>query len=434
MAEPKRVKTALIVDDSRLAQAVLSRLLAEHGVAADTAPSAEAALDYLKMRRPDVVFLDHMMPGMDGFEALEAIKANPVMATIPVMMYTSQEGALYVSRARAMGALGVLPKNLQPAEMTNVLRSLHLIPGEGQGAKRNGTASAAMASDDTRRLTALIKELFYEQTATLRDELRRQVKLAASVSPPALPPALEPEPAPHPSAWKRLKPHALEVAVVVLLALAATLGYFYQKQAALLREANQRSVQLAANATTLAAANQRAFDSLQTSDSEGRDLLDVLQWAANRGGGFAFDAVPLDEERARGFALLFDNLERIGFTGTVAIDVHMGRYCMDYGADGRLQLAPPGEPVPECAQLGWPDLEAVALGKRQSVPFANAVAAAERHGQLRVETISHGSAEPQVNYPPASYDVSAGEWNAIASRNQRVGVRLIPGAGSAASE
>lgn len=421
------MKTALIVDDSRLAQAVLSRLLAEHGVAADTAPTAEAALDYLKMRRPDVVFLDHMMPGMDGFEALEAIKANPVMATIPVMMYTSQEGELYVSRARAMGALGVLPKNLQPAEMTNVLRSLHLIPGDQQSAKRNGTAPAAMASDDTRRLTALIKELFYEQTAALRDEIRRQIKLSsAAASPPV--PAPEPAPAPRPPAWKRLKPHALEIGVIVLLALTAMVGYFYQRQAALLRQANDRSVQLAANATTLAAANERAFDSLQASDSTDRGLLDVLQWAANQGAGFAFDAVPLDEERARGFALLFDNLERIGFTGTVAIDVHVGRYCMDYGPDGRLQLAPPGEPVPECAQLGWPELEAVALGKRQSVPFANAVAAAERRGQLRVETISHGSAQPQVNYPSPSFDVSAGEWNAIASRNQRISVRLIPDA------
>jgi len=66
------MKRALIVDDSRLARAVLSRLLTEHGVAADTAESAEVALDYLKHSRPDVVFLDHNMPGIDGFEALQA--------------------------------------------------------------------------------------------------------------------------------------------------------------------------------------------------------------------------------------------------------------------------------------------------------------------------------------------------------------------------
>jgi len=131
------MKTALIVDDSRLARTVLGRLLGEHGVAADTAPSAEAALEYLKERRPDVVFLDHNMPGMDGFQALEAIKANPATATIPVMMYTSQEGELYVGQARALGAIGVLPKSLHPVEVTKVLRSLHLIPGEEMRAAAN---------------------------------------------------------------------------------------------------------------------------------------------------------------------------------------------------------------------------------------------------------------------------------------------------------
>jgi len=41
------------------------------------------------------------MPGMDGFEAVSAIKNNPHTATIPIMMYTSQEGELYVGQARA---------------------------------------------------------------------------------------------------------------------------------------------------------------------------------------------------------------------------------------------------------------------------------------------------------------------------------------------
>jgi CheY-like chemotaxis protein len=46
-------------------------------------------------------FMDHLMPGMDGFEAVSAIKNNPHTATIPIMMYTSQEGELYVGQARA---------------------------------------------------------------------------------------------------------------------------------------------------------------------------------------------------------------------------------------------------------------------------------------------------------------------------------------------
>ena len=148
------MKRALIVDDSRLARAVLSRLLTQHGVATDTAESAEVALDYLKHSRPDVVFLDHNMPGMGGFEALETIKKNPSTATIPVMMYTSQEGELYVGQARALGALGVLPKTLQPVEVVNVLRGLHLIPAPGEPRPADAATGAPHAAPAATQATA----------------------------------------------------------------------------------------------------------------------------------------------------------------------------------------------------------------------------------------------------------------------------------------
>ena len=91
------------------------------------AGSAEEAIDYLIRQRPDVIFLDHLMPGMDGFEALTAIKNDPRTATIPVMMYTSQEGELYLSQARALGAMGVLPKQTRPADVSRALEQLRLL-------------------------------------------------------------------------------------------------------------------------------------------------------------------------------------------------------------------------------------------------------------------------------------------------------------------
>ena len=122
-------KCALIVDDSRTAREVLRRMLEAHELRVETAESAEAALEYLSSHRPDVIFMDHMMPGMDGFQAVKAIKDNPATATIPVMMYTSQSGDLYVGQARALGAVGVLPKQIKPVEVTEVLRSLRLLAG-----------------------------------------------------------------------------------------------------------------------------------------------------------------------------------------------------------------------------------------------------------------------------------------------------------------
>ena len=83
-------KRALIVDDSKSARAFLARMLEKHGLEVDTAETAEQAIVYLARTRPDVIFMDHLMPGMDGFQAVQSIKNNPRTATIPIMMFTSQ--------------------------------------------------------------------------------------------------------------------------------------------------------------------------------------------------------------------------------------------------------------------------------------------------------------------------------------------------------
>ena len=149
-------KRALIVDDSRSARVILSRMLEQQGMTVDTAESAEQALDYLQRSRPDVIFMDHLMPGMDGFQAVQTIKADPLTATIPLMMYTSQEGELYVSQARALGAVGVLPKTVRPVDVSRILYQLHLLPDRRtqRQALFPGPAAAAAASSPDEAATA----------------------------------------------------------------------------------------------------------------------------------------------------------------------------------------------------------------------------------------------------------------------------------------
>ncbi|MGB5345992.1 MAG: response regulator, partial [Woeseia sp.] len=103
------LKRALVVDDSKVARVTLQKQLQEYDLQVELAESGEAAIELLKTRMVDVIFMDHIMPGMDGLEAVALIKSNPLTATIPVMMYTSKEGEVYVSEARALGAVGVLP-------------------------------------------------------------------------------------------------------------------------------------------------------------------------------------------------------------------------------------------------------------------------------------------------------------------------------------
>src|SRR5258706_9570594 len=120
-------KRALIVDDSRSARAFLGRILERHSLAVDLVESAEEAIEYLARQQPDVIFMDHLMPGMDGLQAVKHIKGDPRTATIPILMYTSQEGELYLSQARALGAIGVLPKQTRPGDVTKALIQLRLV-------------------------------------------------------------------------------------------------------------------------------------------------------------------------------------------------------------------------------------------------------------------------------------------------------------------
>ncbi|MGH8231330.1 MAG: response regulator, partial [Steroidobacteraceae bacterium] len=120
-------RRALVVDDSKSARAFLTRILERYELSVDGVDSAEQAIEYLAGQRPDVIFMDHLMPGMDGFQAVQAIKNNPRTATIPIMMYTSQEGELYLSQARALGAIGVLPKQIKHVDVSKALEQLHLL-------------------------------------------------------------------------------------------------------------------------------------------------------------------------------------------------------------------------------------------------------------------------------------------------------------------
>ena len=132
------------MDDSKSARAFLSRILERHEITVDAAESAEAAIEYLARNKPDVIFMDHMMPGMDGFQAVQTIKNNPRTSAIPILMYTSQEGDLYLGQARALGAEGVLPKQIKQSDVTKML--LPAAPGLGSP-HREQTTFARMAQD-----------------------------------------------------------------------------------------------------------------------------------------------------------------------------------------------------------------------------------------------------------------------------------------------
>jgi len=409
-------RTALIVDDSASARLALGRVLAEQDLAVDTAASGEEALEYLRQGRPDVIFMDHLMPGMDGFQALEAIKDNPATATIPVMMYTSQEGELYVGQARALGAFGVLPKQVQPVEVTEVLRALHLVP---EAPEDLADAEVPTRDIDSGRVSELLEELFHQQRSVLREEIRKGYeRLAETTSQTKQPPVQR---------WSTgFRSTTLSVGAMVLALAVLVFAYLYFETSALLIGAQERVALLGRTAEQNAAVSGPSAVEARSAGVEIGQLLGLLEWAANQGGSYGFGEIALDAERARVFGMVADQLRHVGFRGTVAVDVHVGRYCMNLAVEGGLVLPAEVQPLEQCQQLGWPEPEALSLGGRQTLPFANALALASRGEGIEFEIISHGATQPLVPYPAFAQGLTAGEWNDVAALNQRVEVRIVP--------
>ena len=119
------VRHVLVVDDSKSARLMLRKMLQGFGMTVDTAESGEEALNYLRDRQPDAIFMDHTMPGIDGLTAVRQIKSNPATATIPVAMYTSRDEANYREEARAAGAIDVLTKPAIPEMLGVLLERMH---------------------------------------------------------------------------------------------------------------------------------------------------------------------------------------------------------------------------------------------------------------------------------------------------------------------
>src|SRR6202167_932907 len=164
-------RRALVVDDSKSARAFLTRILERYELAVDGVESAEQAIEYLTIQQPDVIFMDHLMPGMDGFQAVQAIKNNPRTATIPIMMYTSQEGELYLSQARALGAVGVLPKQIKQADVSKVLYQLHLVADRRSSTQSSFRPVGVEALEESTSSTATTGTRAAISDAALRAEL-----------------------------------------------------------------------------------------------------------------------------------------------------------------------------------------------------------------------------------------------------------------------
>ena len=482
-------KRALIVDDSRSARVILSRMLEQHGMAVDTAESAEQALEYLQQNRPDVIFMDHLMPGMDGLQAVQLIKSDAQTATIPLMMYTSQEGELYVSQARALGAVGVLPKTVRPVDVSRVLYQLHLLPDRRQqrsalfdaraaaaaaaaagqsvdttltagadlahegeslvatGAGEVGVAAAATSPLGTPGAWAVPPAVLSELQSGMRQSIQQLVKdqlaeqrrfmlatfeafarrMSSEIKEMArVAPPPAVEPMPPPPAGIPWWPVALTALLAVVPSVI--LGFLYWQS---IGTTAALASSLAETKAQLASAEAAALAAAApVGDSDGSDAGTVD--SSPPSGPFAVEYVPygetpLAEGRLDRLRGLAATLEAQGFRGSIVVESYVGDFCLTGSAGDGFAVADAALPSQECDLVGNPFEDAISPAQRQSVDFANFAATLRRRtgGAIVVEAVSAGRRSP-VEYPEQREGSTAGEWNAVAAQNNRVEFRLVP--------
>lgn len=436
-------KTALVVDDSKTARNVLKKILETHDLEVATAESAEDAIEYLSESRPDIIFMDHEMPGMDGLEAVSAIKDNPATATIPIMMYTAQAGELYVGQARALGAIGVLPKQLEPVEVSKVLESLRIIGEDAESREKRDRVDRKARTGEypslehfDQDLRDMIQNLFDQQREILRREIEDSHELIARRVADRVRNQPHEEEVAEADARSSAPKRALNAAAAAFGILAVIFAVLFWYREDSWRELQQQNAELKqALEMRRANASQDSFEVRQQLDEyrQSRDeatmvALDSLEWAANQASQYDFADIPLGDFRLSVLQELTNHLMALGFQGVVRIESHVGNFCMAFGGPDGYGLAAAETPADECDQIGFGPSEAYEMGLRQSAAFANFIntARARTEGAVRYEIISYGNASPLLDYSPTPVGLTAAAWNEIAASNNRVEISLYP--------
>jgi DNA-binding NarL/FixJ family response regulator len=138
----------LIVDDDADALGLLEAFALGEGYASGTAASGEEALRRLEAFRPDLILLDAVMPGLDGFETCRAIKAREDSAHIPVIFMTGLSETEHVVQGLTAGGVDYVTKPLVLDELAARIR-VHL-----GNARTTRSALSALDSVGTRLLSA----------------------------------------------------------------------------------------------------------------------------------------------------------------------------------------------------------------------------------------------------------------------------------------
>jgi CheY-like chemotaxis protein len=368
------MQQALIVDDSKTARVALHRMLDKFHISASMVESAEEALEFLEHHHPDVIFMDHMMPGMDGFAAVKAIKSNPEKASIPIVMHTTREGDIYVGQARALGAIDILAK---PATDQDLKAVLERVRKNTNSTHYNNPLPEALSTESSNDI-ALNTDAAY----ITRSDMPVLPETASML-----------EKAPFfgtPRQWF--------LALIWLIPIVWLLFLY------------------------LSAERQLQFQSTQQ-----QAYLKALEWVINQHEAYDYGEVPLSGERLILLQGVVEKLQAAGFEGVIRLEGHIGEFCLTSVplSDGTemLILPRPELPVASCTMIGTSVASAMEQSIAQSEEFKQFLTASGLQAMdsaIRVELLPLGASTPRYSYPADLEAVSTGDWNTVALKNNRV--------------
>ncbi len=114
----------LVVDDDEHILRSLSQYLELEDFHVFSASSGPEALELFHKEKPDLLVLDVMMPGMDGFQVLETLRSDPETAQVPVLMLTARDQHNDILKGYQMGATSYLVKPFNLDELVEAIREV----------------------------------------------------------------------------------------------------------------------------------------------------------------------------------------------------------------------------------------------------------------------------------------------------------------------
>ncbi len=118
------IQTILIVDDSAVERYHLNAMLSRKGYAVIEAADGQEAIDKAKAKRPDLVLMDVVMPGANGFQITRQISKDPVLAQVPVVLCTSKDAETDRVWGLRQGAKAYLVKPIQAEQLFTTIAAL----------------------------------------------------------------------------------------------------------------------------------------------------------------------------------------------------------------------------------------------------------------------------------------------------------------------